>query len=181
MNSIGGSLTAQEAPNRAVTLLASGPTGGVIGSLHLSEVLGHRNVITTDMGGTSFDVGLIVDGRPLIATTSVVEKYHILNPMINIHAIGVFEDTARLYVSDPGEAHSSLKEHGYEVEKREVLKAILPNQVGALMELTMKLGNAGINIAYFYGTMTEDQEKGVIILEVDNTDLAVDIFHSDNF
>ena len=88
MNSIGGSLSAQEAPNRAVTLLASGPTGGVIGSLHLAEVLGHRNVITTDMGGTSFDVGLIVDGRPLIATTSVVEKYHILTPMINIHAIG---------------------------------------------------------------------------------------------
>jgi N-methylhydantoinase A len=88
MNAIGGSLSAQEAPNRAVTLLASGPTGGVIGSLHLAEVLGHRNVITTDMGGTSFDVGIIVDGRPLIATTSVVEKYHILNPMINIHTIG---------------------------------------------------------------------------------------------
>lgn len=88
MNSIGGVLSAQEAPNRAVTLLASGPTGGVIGSLYLAETLGHRNVITTDMGGTSFDVGLIVDGRPLIATTSIVEKYHILTPMINIHAIG---------------------------------------------------------------------------------------------
>jgi N-methylhydantoinase A/oxoprolinase/acetone carboxylase beta subunit/N-methylhydantoinase B/oxoprolinase/acetone carboxylase alpha subunit len=88
MNSIGGVLSAQEAPNRAVTLLSSGPTGGVIGSLYLAEILGHRNVITTDMGGTSFDVGLIVDGRPIIATTSVVEKYHILTPMIDIHAIG---------------------------------------------------------------------------------------------
>jgi N-methylhydantoinase A len=88
MNSIGGVLSSQEAPNRAVTLLSSGPTGGVIGSLYLAEVLGHQNVITTDMGGTSFDVGLIVDGRPLIATTSVVEKYHILTPMIDIHAIG---------------------------------------------------------------------------------------------
>ncbi len=88
MNSIGGVLSSQEAPDRAVTLLASGPTGGVIGSLYLAELLGHRNVITTDMGGTSFDVGLIVDGRPLVATASVVEKYHILTPMINIHAIG---------------------------------------------------------------------------------------------
>jgi len=88
MNSIGGSLSAHEAPDRAVTLLASGPTGGVIGSLHLAEILGYGNVITTDMGGTSFDVGLIVDGRPLVASTSVVEKYHILNPMIDIHAIG---------------------------------------------------------------------------------------------
>lgn len=88
MNSIGGVLSAHEAPDRAVTLLSSGPTGGVIGSLGLAAVLGHRNVITTDMGGTSFDVGLIIDGRPLISTTSVVEKYHILTPMINIHAIG---------------------------------------------------------------------------------------------
>jgi N-methylhydantoinase A len=88
MNCIGGVLSAQEAPDRAVTLLSSGPTGGVIGSLYLAEVLGHRNVITTDMGGTSFDVGLIVDGRPVVSTTSVVEKYHILTPMINIHAIG---------------------------------------------------------------------------------------------
>ena len=88
MNSIGGVLSAQEASNRAVTLLSSGPTGGVIGSLYLAEVLGHRNVITTDMGGTSFDVGLIVDGRPVISTTSVVDQYHILTPMINIHAIG---------------------------------------------------------------------------------------------
>jgi N-methylhydantoinase A/oxoprolinase/acetone carboxylase beta subunit/N-methylhydantoinase B/oxoprolinase/acetone carboxylase alpha subunit/acetone carboxylase gamma subunit len=88
MNSIGGVLSAQEAPNRAVTLLASGPTGGVIGSLYLAALLKHLNVITTDMGGTSFDVGLIVDGRPVISTTSVVEKYHVLTPMINIHAIG---------------------------------------------------------------------------------------------
>ena len=88
MNSVGGVLSAEEAPSRAVTLLASGPTGGVIGSSYLAEALGHRNVITTDMGGTSFDVGLIVEGRPLIATTSVVDKYHILTPMISIHAIG---------------------------------------------------------------------------------------------
>ena len=88
MNSVGGVLSSQEAPDRAVTLLSSGPTGGVTGSLYLAGALGHRNVITTDMGGTSFDVGLIVDGRPVIATTSVIEKYHILTPMIDIHAIG---------------------------------------------------------------------------------------------
>ena len=88
MNSIGGVLSAREASDRAVTMLASGPTGGVIGALHHANINDHANVITTDMGGTSFDVGMIVDGRPVISTTSLVEKYHILTPMIDIHAIG---------------------------------------------------------------------------------------------
>ncbi len=88
MNSIGGVLSAREASDQAVTMLASGPTGGVIGALHHSKINGHANVITTDMGGTSFDVGMIVDGRPVISSTSLVEKYHILTPMIDIHAIG---------------------------------------------------------------------------------------------
>ncbi|MDP7387186.1 MAG: hydantoinase/oxoprolinase family protein, partial [Nitrospinota bacterium] len=57
MNSIGGVVTADEAPNKAVTLLTSGPTGGVVGSLSLGKVLGHSHIITTDMGGTSFDAG----------------------------------------------------------------------------------------------------------------------------
>ncbi|MFZ0040833.1 MAG: hydantoinase/oxoprolinase family protein, partial [Solirubrobacteraceae bacterium] len=50
--------------------------------------LGHRNVITTDMGGTSFDVGLIIDGRPLVSPVSEVEKYHVATPMVDIRAIG---------------------------------------------------------------------------------------------
>ena len=88
MNSIGGVVTANEAPGRAVTLLTSGPTGGVIGSVSLGKMLGHSDIITTDMGGTSFDVGLIVDGRPRLSTITTVAKYHILTPMISIDTIG---------------------------------------------------------------------------------------------
>ncbi len=88
MNSIGGVVTADEAPTKAVTLLTSGPTGGVVGSLSLGKVLGHSHIITTDMGGTSFDAGLIVEGRPLLSTITTVEKYHILTPMISIDTIG---------------------------------------------------------------------------------------------
>ena len=46
-----------EAARKPVLLVASGPTGGVMGSLQLAQEIGHRNIITTDMGGTSFDVG----------------------------------------------------------------------------------------------------------------------------
>ncbi|MEA2466631.1 MAG: N-methylhydantoinase [Thermoleophilaceae bacterium] len=88
LNSIGGVMSAKDAARRAVLLLASGPTGGVIGSNHVAQELGHENVITTDMGGTSFDVGLIVDGRPVVAPVTEVAKYHVTPPMIDITAIG---------------------------------------------------------------------------------------------
>jgi len=71
-----------------VLLLTSGPTGGVLGSLQLAKALGHDNVITTDMGGTSFDVGLIVDGKPLVSGTHEAGGYHLNTPMIDIRAIG---------------------------------------------------------------------------------------------
>jgi len=88
LNSIGGVMGARDAANRAVLLLASGPTGGVLGSHFLAQELGHQNVITTDMGGTSFDVGLVVADRPVISQVTEVAQYHVAVPMVNITAIG---------------------------------------------------------------------------------------------
>lgn len=88
LNSIGGVMGAREAAERAVLLLASGPTGGVIGSRYLAQELGHPNVITTDMGGTSFDVGLIIDGRPVVSAITEVGRYHVSAPMVDITAVG---------------------------------------------------------------------------------------------
>lgn len=88
LNSIGGVMGATDAADRAVLLLASGPTGGVIGSRYLAKELGHANVITSDMGGTSFDVGLIVDGRPVVSGMTEVGRYHVTAPMVDITAIG---------------------------------------------------------------------------------------------
>jgi N-methylhydantoinase A len=88
LDSIGGVVSAKHAADRAVTLVTSGPTGGLIGSAFLAEALGHENVITTDMGGTSFDVGLIIDGRPLVSAVTEVEKYHVAIPMVDLRAIG---------------------------------------------------------------------------------------------
>jgi N-methylhydantoinase A len=88
MDSSGGVVPVGAAPRLAASLLTSGPAGGVLASLQLAETLGEKNAITTDMGGTSFDVSLIVDGKPLIASTSVVGQYHVALPMVNITAIG---------------------------------------------------------------------------------------------
>jgi len=88
LNSSGGVMPAREAARKPVLLLTSGPTGGVLGSLQLAKALGHDNVITADMGGTSFDVGLIVDGKPLVSGAHEAGGYHLNTPMIDIRAIG---------------------------------------------------------------------------------------------
>jgi N-methylhydantoinase A len=88
MESGGGVLPANEAAQQAVTMLLSGPAGGVLASMEVAKRLGYRNVITTDMGGTSFDVGLIVDGKPLLSPGGEVGGYHISQPMVKVTAIG---------------------------------------------------------------------------------------------
>ncbi len=88
LNSAGGVMPAHEAAAKPVLLVASGPTGGVLGSLQLAKSLGYRNVITTDMGGTSFDVSIIVDDKPLVSATHEAGGYHLNTPMIDIRAVG---------------------------------------------------------------------------------------------
>jgi N-methylhydantoinase A len=88
MDSAGGVVEAREAGQRAVELMVSGPAGGVLASAALARRLGYPNVITGDMGGTSFDAGLIVDGEPLVATQSITGSYHIASPRIRVTAIG---------------------------------------------------------------------------------------------
>ena len=68
--------------------LQSGPAGGMIASAYVAGLLGHQNVITTDMGGTSFDVGLITEGYWRYAQEPIVERFRILQPIIDIESIG---------------------------------------------------------------------------------------------
>jgi N-methylhydantoinase A len=71
----GGVLPAAKAVDVPLTSLGSGPVGGLIGSLALARHLGHQNVIATDMGGTSFEVGLIINGEPLMTDENVIDQY----------------------------------------------------------------------------------------------------------
>jgi N-methylhydantoinase A len=88
MQALGGAIPAQQAADKAVNVLSSGPVGGTIGSAFLGGILESPNVITTDVGGTSFDVGLIVDGEPRYTDRPVFEKYALLTPMVDITSIG---------------------------------------------------------------------------------------------
>ncbi len=73
---------------RAFLTLDSGPVAGVLASQYLGAVLGQKNVIATDMGGTSFDVGLVHEGRPVASYQSVVNQYEYFVPRIDIRSIG---------------------------------------------------------------------------------------------
>ena len=68
----GGAMTVVSAKEQPVHLVLSGPAGGVIGATALGRKLGHDNLITIDMGGTSLDASLIAGGHAELETEQLV-------------------------------------------------------------------------------------------------------------
>lgn len=88
MQSNGGVMTSEIAKTKPIQTLLSGPVGGTMGSLALGERFNKENLICVDMGGTSFDVSMIIDGEPDITSEGNIETFPILSPMVNMHTIG---------------------------------------------------------------------------------------------
>jgi N-methylhydantoinase A len=88
MSSTGGAMPFEEAPTRAVGTIMSGPTGGVIGAQHLGSETDRANLICTDVGGTSFDVGLVIDGEIQTRQTSSVQQYSLYQLSVDVDSIG---------------------------------------------------------------------------------------------
>lgn len=88
MTNAGGVLPTDVLNDRPAFTLFSGPAAGVVGSLVQSERLGRSNILTTDIGGTSFDVGVIVEGRPLARSEFSVAGADLRIPSIDIASIG---------------------------------------------------------------------------------------------
>jgi N-methylhydantoinase A len=86
----------------AIANLQSGPAGGMIASAYVAGLLKHQNVITTDMGGTSFDVGLITEGYWRYAQEPIVERFRMLQPIIDIESIGAGGGTIALVEPETG-------------------------------------------------------------------------------
>ena len=86
--SAGGTIPVDVARRSPLLTLDSGPVAGVMGSRHSAGAMGYENVITTDMGGTSFDIGVIHEGEPAYAFRSKVHQYEYYLPKVDIQAIG---------------------------------------------------------------------------------------------
>ncbi|HYM03982.1 MAG TPA: hydantoinase/oxoprolinase family protein, partial [Stellaceae bacterium] len=84
----GGTISVDKAMASPLLTLDSGPVSGVTGSLFLGRLMDYPNIITTDMGGTSFDVGIIHDGKPAYSFVSNVNQYEYFIPKVDIQAIG---------------------------------------------------------------------------------------------
>ena len=89
MKSNGGAMSAERTPDAAVQTVMSGPAGGMIASRHYARALGEPDVITIDIGGTSADVGLIIDGEYSHTTEYEIEwGLPAAVPVVDIRSIG---------------------------------------------------------------------------------------------
>ena len=92
MQSNGGVMAAASARRKPIQTLFSGPVGGTIACLSVAEDLleeaGAGRLICVDMGGTSFDMSLVVDGRADVELESELQRHPVLAPTVAIHTIG---------------------------------------------------------------------------------------------
>ena len=84
----GGMVPLALGADRPIFTIGSGPVGGLIGCARVADDLGRRDIIASDMGGTSFDVGIIKDGEPLAADDTLLGKWRYRVPAVEVISIG---------------------------------------------------------------------------------------------
>jgi N-methylhydantoinase A len=83
-----GVMTAETAIRHASATLLSGPAAGAVGGMFFAELLKRGNLITMDMGGTSFDVTLVNEGKVSLSTEGSIAGYRVAKPMCDINTVG---------------------------------------------------------------------------------------------
>jgi len=86
MASHGGTISIDA--DQLATTLVSGPIGGVVGARWLADQIGLRNVLCTDIGGTSFDMALLVNKRYDVTSTPNVAKFMLNMPLVQMDSVG---------------------------------------------------------------------------------------------
>ncbi|MEH6545739.1 MAG: hydantoinase/oxoprolinase family protein [Sneathiella sp.] len=88
MQSNGGRMPAHAMSKNAITALYSGPAAGVVGATGIASKIGYRDIITLDIGGTSTDVALIVNGTPELTPQTKIDGLPVRTPVIDIATVG---------------------------------------------------------------------------------------------
>jgi N-methylhydantoinase A len=88
MRSGGGAMSFDEAAARPFETILSGPVAGVEGAAGLARDLGLGQVIAADVGGTSFDVSVVLDGRPQTMNEGEVIGFPVQAPWVDVRSIG---------------------------------------------------------------------------------------------
>src|SRR5687767_14021588 len=84
----GGTVPVERAGEAPLLTLDSGTVSGVTASMYHGTAMDKKNIITTDMGGTSFDVSIIYDGKPAYSFISNTDQYEYFLPKVDLQAIG---------------------------------------------------------------------------------------------
>jgi N-methylhydantoinase A len=178
MQSNGGVVPVAVAQRFPVQTIGSGPAGGVAGTAQLAAANGHANVIATDMGGTSFEVGLIVDGSPVLTSDQVVEQYTFHVPQLDVRSIacgggsiasvdghsGALRVGPRSAGSDPGPACYGRGTQPTVTDADVVLGLIDPDTfLGGRMQLDAAAADHAVrSIAEPLGLSVEEAAAGIV-------------------
>ena len=190
LQSNGGVASAREAGAKAVRTLVSGPAAGVTGAVQLAVAAGVPDIITFDVGGTSTDVCLIQDGRPLIARQREFHGHPVRFPMIDVHSVGAgggsiawVDEGGFLRVgpqsagADPGPACYGSGGDRPTVTDANVVLGRLPSDalLGGSMRIDARLARKAIEqgVAAPMGLSLEEAAQGILTILNENLIRAI--------
>ncbi len=84
----GGSMSLEEAERRPFETIMSGPVAGAEGAAELARQYDLGNLLTADVGGTSFDTCMIVNGRPELLYEGEIDQWPLQSPWVDVRSIG---------------------------------------------------------------------------------------------
>jgi N-methylhydantoinase A len=192
MQASGGSMTTEAAKDRAVNIVNSGPAGGALAAAYVGRLTSNEQVISVDMGGTSFDVGVIDHGEPRVAPESQFEGFPAKIPILDVQAIGAgggslawIDEGGALNVgpesagSDPGPACYGLGGEQPTVTDANLVLGRLNADyfLGGEMKLYPGLGEKAIkqHIADALGVSLEEAASGIIRVVNANMERAISV------
>jgi N-methylhydantoinase A len=88
LKSDGGLISASTAANNPVSVMMSGPAGGVVGAVWVAEQAGFKDFLTLDMGGTSTDVALVQNLQPRIGRETTVGDLKVRATSVDVRTVG---------------------------------------------------------------------------------------------
>ncbi|MEI6722271.1 MAG: hydantoinase/oxoprolinase family protein [Betaproteobacteria bacterium] len=186
--SSGGLMTVARAKSFPVRTALSGPAAGVVGALHIASTVNRENVLSIDVGGTSADVALIMDGKVNVSYGRDVDGFPIRLPMVDIHTIGAGGGSIAWFDKDgllkmgpqsagarPGPACYG---HGGTAatlsDTNLVLGRLSPNLLDGAMKLDAKLARQAIEaVASPMGKSVEEAAMGMVAISVSNMVRAI--------
>jgi N-methylhydantoinase A len=184
LRSDGGLMSSEKAEDQPVSLLMSGPAGGVAGALWVARNAGLRNILTLDVGGTSTDVALIENGEPRRIRTTAVGHLTVRASSLDVKSVGagggsiakVPELTGALRVGPesagaaPGPAAYGKGGTAPTVTDANVVLGYLPeNLLGGAFSLDREAAKAAVQtIADAHGVDLYEAARGIIDIVNEN-------------